>query len=194
MSRRHEVFRPNNPPCTLRLHKSHLHSPYTPARESIMPHIHIVLYQPEIPANTGNIIRLCYLNNLTLHLIEPLGFSLDDAALRRAGIDYWDKFRDRVELHPDWDTFLARHPEAAPQTRFFTAHTTRSFWDAAYSDPVFLVFGRETAGLPQEFHVRYADQLVTIPKRNPEGRSLNLSNAVSVAVYEVMRRFRPMEG
>jgi len=150
--------------------------------------INIVLYQPEIPANTGNIIRLCYLNNLTLHLIEPLGFSLEDAALRRAGIDYWDKFRDRVEIHPDWGSFLSRHPQAATHTRFFTAHTKTTLWEAAYPDPVFLVFGRETAGLPDDFHVRCADQLVTIPKRNPDGRSLNLSNAVSVAVYEVLRR------
>ncbi len=149
--------------------------------------IHIVLYQPEIPANTGNIIRLCFLNNLRLHLIEPLGFSLDDASLRRAGIDYWDRFAAQVEIHPDWDGFAAKHPGIAASGWFFTAHTERSFWEAEYPDPVYLVFGRETAGLPREMHRRYADRLVTIPKRNPEGRSLNLSNAVAVAAYEAMR-------
>jgi tRNA (cytidine/uridine-2'-O-)-methyltransferase len=153
-----------------------------------MSPLHIVLFQPEIPANTGNIIRLCFLNNLKLHLIEPLGFSLDDASLRRAGIDYWDRFHREVEIHPDWEAFLSRHPDAATHARFFTAHTTRSFWAADYADPAYLVFGRETAGLPEAFHTRYAAQLVTIPKRSDEGRSLNLSNAVAVAAYEVMRR------
>jgi tRNA (cytidine/uridine-2'-O-)-methyltransferase len=150
--------------------------------------IHLVLFQPEIPANTGNIIRLCFLNDLRLHLIEPLGFSLDDASLRRAGIDYWEKFQDSVEIHPDWDTFVARHPNAEANGRFFTARAARNFWDADYPDPAYLVFGRETAGLPEDLHRRYADKRVTIPKRNDEGRSLNLSNAAAVAVYEVMRR------
>lgn len=150
--------------------------------------IHLVLFQPEIPANTGNIIRLCFLNDIRLHLIKPLGFSLDDASLRRAGIDYWEKFRDQVEIHPDWEAFVARHPAAEANGRFFSAHAARSFWDAEYPAPSYLVFGRETAGLPGEFHARYAANLVTIPKRSAEGRSLNLSNAAAVAVYEVMRR------
>jgi tRNA (cytidine/uridine-2'-O-)-methyltransferase len=157
---------------------------------NMSPSLHIVLFQPEIPANTGNIIRLCFLNNLKLHLIEPLGFSLDDTALRRAGIDYWDKFKAEVEIHPTWEAFLARHPEAQTHSLFFTAHTTRAFWDAPYQDPAYLVFGRETAGLPEHFHHQYAPFLVTIPKRSPEGRSLNLSNAVAVAAYEGMRRGR----
>lgn len=152
--------------------------------------IHLVLFQPEIPANTGNIIRLCFLNKLKLHLIEPLGFSLDDASLRRAGIDYWDRFRSEVEIHPDWGAFAGRHPAVGTAGLFFSAHASRSFWDADYGDPVYLVFGRETAGLPEEIHRRYADRLVTIPKRNPEGRSLNLSNAAAVAAHEAMRRFR----
>ena len=163
-----------------------------------MSPIHIVLYQPEIPQNTGNIIRLCFLNHLKLHLIEPLGFTLEDTALRRAGIDYWDKFQAEVEIHADWDAFAARHPDVETAGRFFSAHTQRSFWSMEGEEkdrgvggpagPVYLVFGRETAGLPQELHARYRDRLVTIPKRNPEGRSLNLSNAVAVAAYEVMRR------
>ncbi len=155
-----------------------------------MPALHIVLYQPEIPANTGNIIRLCFLNNLRLHLIEPLGFSLDDAALRRAGIDYWEKFRSDVEIHPDWEAFVTRYPEAEANTLFFTAHTTKTLWDTDYPDPAWLVFGRETAGLPEYFHHQYSSRLVTIPKRRDEGRSLNLSNAVAVAAYEGMRRLR----
>jgi tRNA (cytidine/uridine-2'-O-)-methyltransferase len=155
-----------------------------------MPPIHLVLFQPEIPANTGNIIRLCFLNEIRLHLIEPLGFSLDDASLRRAGIDYWEKFRDQVEIHADWETFVARHPAVETNGRFFSAHASRSFWDADYPDPTWLIFGRETAGLPKALHARYAAHLVTLPKRSAEGRSLNLSNAAAVAVYEVMRRER----
>jgi tRNA (cytidine/uridine-2'-O-)-methyltransferase len=157
--------------------------------------IHIVLFQPEIPQNTGNIIRLCFLNDLKLHLIEPLGFTLEDASLRRAGIDYWDRFQSEVEIHKDWDAFAARHPAVESAGQFFSAHTSRSFWEAGHgedpSGPVYLVFGRETAGLPEELHARYRDRLVTIPKRSPEGRSLNLSNAVAVAAYEVMRREPP---
>jgi tRNA (cytidine/uridine-2'-O-)-methyltransferase len=150
--------------------------------------LHIVLFQPEIPANTGNIIRLCFLNRLKLHLIEPLGFSLDDASLRRAGIDYWDRFRDEVEIHADWEAFAARHPAVETAGLFFSAHAAKTFWEADYADPAYLVFGRETAGLPEEIRRRHADRLVTIPKRSEEGRSLNLSNAVAVAVYECMRR------
>jgi tRNA (cytidine/uridine-2'-O-)-methyltransferase len=157
--------------------------------------IHIVLFQPEIPQNTGNIIRLCFLNHLKLHLIEPLGFTLEDTSLRRAGIDYWDRFRSEVEVHADWEEFVSRHPDVESMGLFFSAHTTRSFWEAGQedglggpADPVYLVFGRETAGLPEALHRRYTDRLVTIPKRNPEGRSLNLSNAVAVAAYEVMRK------
>ena len=158
--------------------------------------IHVVLFQPEIPQNTGNIIRLCFLNHLKLHLIEPLGFTLEDASLRRAGIDYWDRFQSEVEIHADWEAFAARHPVDMAGL-FFSAHTKRSFWEAGENeglgaakpaDPVYLVFGRETAGLPETLHARYRDRLVTIPKRNPEGRSLNLSNAVAVAAYEIMRR------
>jgi tRNA (cytidine/uridine-2'-O-)-methyltransferase len=157
--------------------------------------LHIVLFQPEIPQNTGNIIRLCFLNHLKLHLIEPLGFTLEDTSLRRAGIDYWDRFQSEVEIHKDWEIFAARHPAVETAGQFFSAHTTRSFWEAGKNeglggpaDPVYLVFGRETAGLPEELHARYRDRLVTIPKRNAEGRSLNLSNAVAVAAYEFMRR------
>lgn len=152
-----------------------------------MSSIHIVLHRPEIPQNTGNIIRLCYLNRLKLHLIEPLGFSLDDTSLRRAGIDYWDRFAPEVEIHPDWETFAARHSDVATSGWFFSAHAKRSFWDIDYPDPAYLVFGSETAGLPEEIHRRYADRLATIPKRSSEGRSLNLSNAVAVAAYEAMR-------
>jgi tRNA (cytidine/uridine-2'-O-)-methyltransferase len=150
--------------------------------------LHLVLFQPEIPANTGNIIRLCFLNDLRLHLVEPLGFRLDDASLRRAGIDYWERFRDRVEIHPDWEALVSRHPDVEANGRFFTARAARSFWEADYPGPAWLVFGRETAGLPEEFHRRYAGGLVTIPKRSGDGRSLNLSNAAAVAAYEVMRR------
>ena len=152
-----------------------------------MTSLHVVLVHPEIPQNTGNIIRLCFLNAMKLHLVKPLGFSLDDASLRRAGIDYWERFRSQVEIHEDWEAFSAAHPLAASRGWFFSAHAKRSFWEIEYSDPAYLVFGKETGGLPEGFAERYRDRLTTIPKRNAEGRSLNLSNAVAVAAYEAMR-------
>ena len=151
------------------------------------PSLHIVLVHPEIPQNTGNIIRLCFLNAMKLHLVKPLGFSLDDASLRRAGIDYWDRFHSEVEIHEDWGAFSEKHPDVATRGWFFSAHAERSFWEVEYADPAYLVFGRETGGLPEGFAERYRERLTTIPKRNPEGRSLNLSNAVAVAAYEAMR-------
>jgi len=156
-----------------------------------MRSLHIVLVHPEIPQNTGNIIRLCFLNEMKLHLVKPLGFSLDDASLRRAGIDYWDRFHQDVEIHEDWGAFCEGNPHLVDNAWFFSAHASRSFWDLRdeeYGDPACLVFGRETGGLPEGFAERYRDRLTTIPKRSPEGRSLNLSNAVAVAAYEVMRR------
>jgi tRNA (cytidine/uridine-2'-O-)-methyltransferase len=124
-----------------------------------------------------------------LHLIEPLGFSLDEREVKRAGLDYWR----HVDLHvwPSWDVFEPELPQLG-ETFFFSTKATRLFWDAALgaSDDVVLVFGRETGGLPAELHARYRDRFVTMPMLSPRVRSLNLSTSVAIALYEVLRQRR----
>lgn len=144
---------------------------------------HIVLVEPEIPQNTGNIARSCAVTGASLHLVRPLGFCIDDAHVRRAGLDYWKDVSLRV-----WDSF--EQIEAAfPAARFFlfTTHGRRSYAEAAYQDGDFLVFGRETAGLPETLRKRRERDCVRIPMR-PFQRSLNLSNAAAVALYEALRQ------
>ncbi len=150
--------------------------------------IHIVLRQPEIAPNTGNIARLCFGNQLKLHLIEPLGFRLDEARLRRAGLDFWDRLD--LEVHRDWSEFIRRHPDAeAGHGLYFTTQAEATLWSLTFPEPVYLVFGSETSGFPPDFRLAHTKNLVTIPMRNKlEGRSLNLSNAVAVAAYEAMRQ------
>jgi tRNA (cytidine/uridine-2'-O-)-methyltransferase len=149
--------------------------------------LHVVLVHPEIHWNTGSAGRTCLAAGATLHLIEPLGFSLDDRAVRRAGLDYWEHVDLRV--WPDWDAFERELP-ALGEPFFFSTKATRLFWDAPLpaTNGVVLVFGRETAGLPAELRERYHDRFVTLPILSPRVRSLNLSNAVAVAVYEVLRQ------
>ncbi len=147
---------------------------------------HIVLVHPEIPPNTGNVIRLAANTGCSLHLIEPLGFSMDDKLLRRAGLDYHEY--TRVQRHADWPAFLA---SAAPdRTRMF-AFTTRGsqpFAEAAWQPGDWLVFGSETAGMPDDVRESFpAEQRVRLPLK-PGQRSLNLSNAVAVAVFEAWRQ------
>lgn len=145
---------------------------------------HVVLYRPEIPPNTGNVIRLCANAGCELHLIEPLGFTLDDARLRRAGLDYHEW--TRVRVHPDLEAFRAA--EAPPRLfAFSTAGYGRAF-DAAFRPGDALLFGRETSGLPAEVLAAVSrDRVLRLPMR--EGvRSINLSNAVAIAVYEAWRQ------
>lgn len=147
----------------------------------------MVLVHPEIHWNTGNAGRTCVATGSTLHLIEPLGFSLDDRQVKRAGLDYWE----HVDLRrwPSWDEFEKRLP-ALGEPFFFSTKATRLYWDAplgALRDVV-LVFGRETGGLPRELHERYRDRFVVIPIESPHVRSLNLSTSVALAVYEVLRQ------
>lgn len=149
--------------------------------------LHVVLVHPEIHWNTGNAGRTCVATGATLHLIEPLGFSLDDRAVKRAGLDYWDHVDLRV--WPDWSTFESTLPQLGTPW-FFSTKGTRTYWDAplgATSDTV-LVFGRETAGLPATLHERYAAQFVTMPMAEGPIRSLNLSSSVAIAVYETLRQ------
>ena len=147
---------------------------------------HVVLVHPEIHWNTGNAGRTCLAVGATLHLIEPLGFSLDDARVKRAGLDYW-KHVD-LKVWPGWNAFERELPSLG-DPYFFSTKGTRSFWDAPLgaSENVVLIFGRETGGLPDEIYEKYADRLVRIPIVSPHVRSLNLSTSVALAAYEVMR-------
>ena len=151
--------------------------------------IHVVLVYPEIHWNTGNAGRTCLAAGATLHLIRPLGFSLDERAVKRAGLDYCEHVDLRV--WPAWEAFEHALP-ALGEPYFFSTKTTRVFWDAPFAEPndVVLVFGRETGGLPAELHARYHDRFVTLPMHSPFVRSLNLSTSVAVAVYEVLRQRR----
>ena len=151
--------------------------------------IHVVLVQPEIHWNTGNAGRTCLAAGATLHLIEPLGFSLDEKQVRRAGLDYWEHVDLRV--WPAWDAFERELP-ALGEPFFFSTQAEREFWDAplGVSENVVLVFGRETGGLSPELHERFAHRFVRMPILSPHVRSLNLSTAVALGVYEVLRQQR----
>ena len=146
----------------------------------------ITLFAPEIPQNTGTIGRLAVSAGSRLHLIEPLGFSLEDKYVRRSGMDYW-KYLDYT-VYPDWEKFLECNPEAV--LHFFSTHGGINYWDAEYKPGDFLVFGRESAGLPPEFYERYRDRLRLIPMPGDFYRSLNLANSVSIALYEALRQNR----
>ena len=149
--------------------------------------VHVVLVHPEIHWNTGNAGRTCLATGAKLHLIKPLGFSLDEREVKRAGLDYWE-YVDR-EVWPDWATFEAALPTLG-EPYFFSTRATRLFWDAPLGVPndVVLVFGRETGGLPPALHERYRDRFVTMPILSSHVRSLNLSTSVAVALYEVLRQ------
>ncbi len=145
---------------------------------------HVVLIEPEIPPNTGNIGRLCLATGAHLHLVKPLGFSLDDRALRRAGLDYWREVK--VSL---WDSFDALRAAQASVVRYFflTTKTERAYWSAEFHDGDFLVFGRETKGLPESLLAEHPEWALTIPMRAAT-RSLNLATAVGVVLYEAVRQ------
>jgi tRNA (cytidine/uridine-2'-O-)-methyltransferase len=151
--------------------------------------IHVVLVHPEIHWNTGNAGRTCLAAGARLHLIEPLGFSLDERQVRRAGLDYWEHVD--LRLWPDWTTFEADLP-ALGEPYFFSTKATRLLWEAALGsfDNVVLIFGRETGGLPVDLHERYSDRFVALPMVSPRVRSLNLSTSVGIAVYEALRQQR----
>ena len=144
----------------------------------------IVLFEPEIPPNTGSVARLCAATLTPLHLIEPLGFKIDDKHLKRAGLDYWE-FVD-LRVHESWDDFLsAMRPE---HLLFFSKRAAKSYTAARYREEDFLVFGPETRGLPQSLLNAHADCALRIPMLGTGVRSLNLSNAVSIVLYEGLRQ------
>jgi tRNA (cytidine/uridine-2'-O-)-methyltransferase len=147
--------------------------------------LHVVLFQPEIAPNTGNIGRMCALTRSRLHLIHPLGYEINDRNLRRAGMDYWKSLD--VREHADWLAFKAS-PHAPRRLWLFTTKSTRSFWDVHYADEDGFVFGNESSGAPNWLHDELTDWRVTIPHANAELRSLNLSTAAGVACYEAVRQ------
>lgn len=148
--------------------------------------LHLVLFQPEIAPNTGNIGRLCALTRSRLHLIHPLGFAITDRNLKRAGMDYWKSLD--VHEHADWAAFRAS-PQAPRRLWLFTTKAEQSFWAVRFADGDGLVFGNEGAGAPAWLHAEIgAAQSVTIPHANPDLRSLNLSTAAGIACYEALRQ------
>ncbi|MBF0183662.1 MAG: tRNA (cytidine(34)-2'-O)-methyltransferase [Magnetococcales bacterium] len=146
--------------------------------------LHIVLFQPEIPPNTGNIVRLCAASGTMLHLIGPLGFRLDGAAVRRAGMDY----REWAEVRrwQDWPSYLTEHP---PESRLFavSTHAERCYCACSYRPGDRFLFGSESAGLPEAIRTACRDTLIRIPMV-PQARSLNLANSVSIVLYEALRQ------
>ena len=148
-----------------------------------MKRFHIVLVAPEIPQNTGTIGRLCVSTETALHLVKPLGFSLEDKFLRRAGLDYWKHLAPSI--YENWEEFLERNPRA--NLFFLSTKGERCFWDVSYRPGDYLVFGKETKGLPEDLLAANYQNTIRIPMR-AEARSLNLSNSVAIAVYEALRQ------
>jgi tRNA (cytidine/uridine-2'-O-)-methyltransferase len=146
---------------------------------------HVVLIEPEIPPNTGSIARLCGATDCTLHLVKPLGFSTDNKHLKRAGLDYW-QYVDIVYWE-NIDAFLAAQDEE--RLYFLTKKVDRSYTEARFKTGDFLIFGKETAGLPQEILQYYRDRCYTIPMSNPNVRSLNLATAAGIVLYEALRQY-----
>jgi len=146
--------------------------------------MNIVLVEPEIPPNTGNIARLCAATGTTLHLVGPLGFRLTDSRVRRAGLDYWDHVD--VRRHASASSFLESVPEN--NLFLFSRYAAVSYTEATYDDSSYLVFGSETRGLPKEVTEKYSQRIWTIPMFHPAVRSLNLSNAVAIVCYEALRQ------
>ena len=148
-----------------------------------MKNVNIVLLEPEIPQNTGNIARTCAATGAALHLIKPLGFEIDDRKLKRAGLDYWHELD--ITYYENLEDFNAKNPDA--EIYYFSTKAPRAYTEIDYPSPVFLMFGKETKGLPEPLLEANLERTVRIPMRE-HLRSLNLSNSVAVGVYEVFRQ------
>jgi len=149
--------------------------------------LHVILLEPEIPQNTGNISRTCAVTGSILHLIGPLGFSIDEKHVKRAGLDYWDILD--LRYYDSYDEFLERNPDA--EIYYLTTKANKRHSDIKYpKGDCFIMFGKETAGIPAEILDQNKDNCIRIPMLNSErARSLNLSNSVSIVVYEVLRQY-----
>lgn len=145
--------------------------------------MHIILHQPEIPANTGNIGRTCVATGTSLHLIEPLGFRLDEKSIRRAGMDYWQQLE--VTRYINFEEFGEKHPGA--KIWYATTKARYSYTDVSYGPEDFIMFGKESAGIPEEILVEHPENCIRIPML-PAIRSLNLSNSVAIVLYEALRQ------
>jgi len=147
--------------------------------------MNIVLLEPEIPPNTGNVARLCAATQTTLHLIEPFGFKLDDTTLKRAGMDYWQHVT--WQRWANWQMFMAQLPAEA-RLWFIESDGPQLYSDAKFATNDYLIFGRETAGLPKQLLEQNQERWLRIPMFNPEARSLNLSNCVALVLFEALRQ------
>ncbi len=148
--------------------------------------LNVVLIEPEIPNNTGNIGRLCLATNSHLHLVKPFGFEIDDSRLKRAGLDYWKHLS--VTVYDDIDHFFSVHSDKP--MAFFSSHASQSYLSIDYLEGMFFVFGKESVGLPQELISEEDHRLYKIPLHSKHIRSLNLANAVAVVVYEGLRNLK----
>jgi tRNA (cytidine/uridine-2'-O-)-methyltransferase len=146
--------------------------------------LHIVLLEPEIPNNTGNIGRLSLATGSTLHLIKPFGFELDDKRVKRAGLDYWQHVN--LHIYEDATSFFEQHKDKSMV--FLSSHGSNDYWDIPFTEELFLLFGKESVGLPKELLEARREQLYKIPIHSEHIRSINLANAVSVVVYEGLRQ------
>ena len=148
--------------------------------------MNIVLLEPEIPPNTGNVARLCAATRTTLHLIEPFGFKLDDAQLKRAGMDYWQ----HVAWHrwKNWSAFASAHHSDATRFWFIESNGPKLYTEAKFSPADYLIFGRETAGLPGQLREQNRERWLRIPMFNKSSRSLNLSNCAALVLFEALRQ------
>ncbi|WP_428897431.1 tRNA (cytidine/uridine-2'-O-)-methyltransferase [Parelusimicrobium proximum] len=146
--------------------------------------MNIVLVNPEIPFNTGNIGRSCVATGTVLHLVGKLGFKIEEKEIRRSGLDYWPDLT--YYRYESWEDFLSKIPADA-QMFFMSTKGKKSFWDARFPEDAYLVFGAESSGLPKDFYERYADRLYTIPMTGPV-RSLNLSSSAAIVLFEAIRQ------
>lgn len=149
--------------------------------------LNVVMCEPEIPQNTGNIARTCAATGGKLHLIKPLGFNISDKYLKRAGLDYWDKLE--IEEHENLEAFLKKYPPKEKNMFFITTKGKKCYTDINYSgmEEIFVMFGKETKGLPENLLRKYIDKAIRIPMKE-QLRSLNLSNSVAIIVYEILRQ------
>ena len=147
--------------------------------------LNIVLLEPEMPANTGNIGRTCCATGTRLHLIEPMGFKINDKMLKRSGLDYWDKLD--VTVYDCYEDFLEQNPDAVKKMYMATTKSKQDYTDVQYEPDAYIMFGKESAGIPEEILVESQDTAIRIPM-NKNIRSLNLSNSVAIVLYEALRQ------